>query len=424
MKISYIISKTFALLALLIILYGFVIPSVGFHGALERIKDGKVEEIPSFAYSLWNFYQKDRYASINTPQDAKNDLKKMIEISGEIGVVSLPLWNFSLEAPNYPKEAFPNGLPVFIHFDGLSGEVHEMNTINHYVGMARMERGGVYERSLAPYTLIALTILLASFVIYNNKWISRLMIIPAVLPLAFVGIYGYWLYWFGHNLQGGAITIKPFMPVILGDGKVAQFTTHAYPVVGFWALVAVSVLSLFAWWLGSKALQDEKTTPLQHIFMTIVLIVGISLGVYVLKTDIKVDTLGKISALIDASKPKMPIQEVAKEPTKIEKEAIQKQLEDERKEQYSKIKALEQRAGSASKFKVSQLYKSNCAPCHGVNGEGNIGSKLVGLAKDEILKKILQFKTENEEMHSAVIDSISKEDMEQIANEIDQFSRH
>ncbi len=424
MNIGFVTSKIFAAAALVILLYGFIIPSVGFNGTLERIKDNKVEDIPSYVYPLWDFYQKGKYVGINTPQEARGNLKKMIEISEEIGVPSLPVWNFSLEAPNYPKEAFPYGLPVYIHFDGLSGEVHEMNTINHYVGMAHMERGGIYESSLAPYALIMLALLLMLFIIYDNKWTNRLMAIPVLLPFLFLGIYAYWLYWFGHNLHEGAITIKPFTPVILGDGKVAQFTTHAYPVVGFWVLLAISILSLTAWWLKSKSLKNQpskKATFLQHFIFLVTLLMGIGTSSHVLKTDIEVDTLGKISSLIDASKVKIPTIIETPEPTKEQKEAIIKEMEEQKKEQELKIKALEKRAGSAGKFKVSTMYKSNCAPCHGVNGEGNIGSKLVGLSKDELLKKILDLKTNEEEMHIAVIEYLSDEDMEKLAEEISHF---
>ncbi len=424
MNRSFFMARIFAAVALALLVYGFIIPSVGFNGTLERIKDNKVEDIPSYTYPLWNFYQKGRYIGVNTPQAARYNLKKMIEISEEIGVPSLPVWNFSLEAPNYPKEAFPYGLPVYIHFDGLSGEVHEMNTINHYVGMARMERGGIYESSLAPYALIALAMLLMLFIAYDNKWINRLMIIPVLLPFLFLGIYAYWLYWFGHNLHGGAITIKPFMPVILGDGKVAQFTTHAYPVIGFWVLVAMSILSLLAWWLKSRALKNQpakKPTPLQHFVMLIALLLGIGTSAYVLKTDIEVDTLGKISSLINGSKAKVPETIEAPEPTTEQKEAIIQERKEQRKEQELKVKALEKRAGSAGKFKVSPMYKSNCAPCHGVNGEGNVGPKLIGLNKDVILKKILEYKTNEDEMHIAVIEYMSDEEMEKLAEEIAQF---
>jgi len=424
MNIGLFMARIFSGIALILLLYGFIIPSVSFNGTLERIKDNKLEDIPSYVYPLWDFYQKGRYVSINTPEEARGNLKKMIEISEEIGVPSLPVWNFSLEAPNYPKKAFPYGLPVYIHFDGLSGEVHEMNTINHYVGMARMERGGIYESSLAPYALIMLAMLLVLFIIYDKKWINWLMSIPVLLPFIFLGIYAYWLYWFGHNLQEGAITIKAFTPVILGDGKVAQFTTHAYPVIGFWVLLIISVFSAIAWWFKSKSQKDQtprKATRLEHFMFFTILLISIGTSAHVLKTDIEVDTLGKISALIDNSKIKVPTIIKTPKDTKEEKEAIIKENEEQKKEQELKIKALEERAGSAGKFKVSAMYKSNCAPCHGVNGEGNIGSKLIGFSKDELLKKMFDLKTNEEEMHIAVIEYLSDEDMKKLTEEISHF---
>lgn len=426
MNITLLISRVFSGLALVLLLYGFIIPSVGFNGTLERIKDNKIKDIPSYVYPLWNFYQKGRYVGVNTQKDAIGNLKKMVEISEEIGVPSLPVWNFSLEAPNYPKEAFPYGLPVYIHFDGLSGEVHEMNTINHYVGMARMERGGIYESSLAPYALIALGIVLMLFVVYNNRWVNRLMAIPILLPFLFLGIYAYWLYWFGHNLHAGAITIEPFTPIVFGDGKVAQFTTHAYPVIGFWVLLAISIFSLIAWYFKSKSLKTEprtKATYLQHSIFATTLLLGIGAGIYVLKTDIEVDTVSKINALIDSSKAPLitKVAETTQEQKQQEKDALIKEREDQRKEQELKIKTLEKRAGSAGRFKVSPLYKSSCAPCHGNNGEGSVGPKLVGLNKDELLKKILDFKANEDDMHMAVFDSLSNKNFEELSKEIATF---
>jgi hypothetical protein len=54
----------------------------------------------------------------------------------------------------------------------------------------------------------------------------------------------------------GAFTIKPFMPTVFGDGKIAQFTTHSYPAMGFYLLVAISVFSLLAYLARAKALQE------------------------------------------------------------------------------------------------------------------------------------------------------------------------
>ena len=46
--------------------------------------------------------------------------------------------------------------------------------------------------------------------------------------------YSAWLWYFGHTLSPwGAFTVKPFMPTVFGEGKVAQFSTFSYPTYGF-----------------------------------------------------------------------------------------------------------------------------------------------------------------------------------------------
>ncbi len=247
MKSSMVKSKIFTLLALSILLYWFVAPAVLTHNVVELVKAGKEDRIPDISYGVWNYYQKGQYVSPNTPKDAVGDLKKMIEEDAELSVVSAPIWYVALEAPNYPKEAFPDGIPVYYHFDGFSGDVHEMNTINHFIGMDPMERGAPYLRAFAPYALVLLALLMVLYLIYDSKILDYLMLIPVVLPVIFLGFYAYWLYWFGHHMHSwGAFKIKPFMPTVFGDGKVAQFTTHSYPTIGFWLLIAISIFSLLA----------------------------------------------------------------------------------------------------------------------------------------------------------------------------------
>jgi hypothetical protein len=189
---SFIKAKVFTGLALLLLTVAFTFPMIAFHGVLNKVHDGKVEEISSFSKKVWNFYNQGRYKSVTTDKEAHNNLEKMIETQAELGVCSLPIWAVSLEAPNYPKEAFPEGIPVFFHFDGYSGEVHEMNTINHYVGMDPMWVGGTIEREIGIYALLAL-------------------------------------------------------------GKIAQFTTHSYPTIGFYIIIAISLLAFFA---KQKALRE------------------------------------------------------------------------------------------------------------------------------------------------------------------------
>jgi hypothetical protein len=84
-----------------------------------------------------------------------------------------------------------------------------------------------------------------------------LVVAPMAVPVGFLAEYAGWLWWYGHNLnEMGAFTLKPFMPTVFGDGKVAQFTTHSYPALGFGLLVAASVLLALAALIRRKQLKD------------------------------------------------------------------------------------------------------------------------------------------------------------------------
>ena len=80
-----------------------------------------------------------------------------------------------------------------------------------------------------------------------------LVLVPMALPLFFIIDYSAWLWWYGHTLNDmGAFSVKPFMPTVFGDGKVAQFTTHSYPDTGF----GLMVLTFFV--LAAAALIRRK----------------------------------------------------------------------------------------------------------------------------------------------------------------------
>jgi len=261
MNKSLVKSKIFAFIALVLLLYFFVIPAVLTHNVVELKEEGKGDKISALTTKVWNYYNKNSYKSPTIPKDVAGNLQKLIEEDMEVGVATTPIWYVALEAPNYPKESFPNGIPVYYHFDGFSGDVFEMETINHFIGMDPMDRGAPYLRMLAPYALVFVAVLLVLFILYDNsKLLDLMMLIPISLPIIFIGFYSYWLYWFGHHMHDwGAFKIKPFTPTVFGDGKVAQFTTHSYPTTGFWLLVAISVLCLLALVSKKKALKAQES---------------------------------------------------------------------------------------------------------------------------------------------------------------------
>lgn len=88
-----------------------------------------------------------------------------------------------------------------------------------------------------------------------------LVLVPIALPLFFLIDYSGWLWWFGHNMnEMGAFSVKPFMPTVFGDGKVAQFTTHSYPYIGFGLMVLLSlVLAVAALLRRGQFKRDEET---------------------------------------------------------------------------------------------------------------------------------------------------------------------
>jgi len=304
-----------------------------------------------------------------------------------VGAYFAPIWWVSLTAPNYPPDAFPDGIRIHFHFDAvkngcratgtgsrMAGEtmqadmgadtgrynpildanedvnknatgldcVHEMNTINHYVGMYPISTGAPVEKPMAKfffgmfavmllgfitpegrrrlmvlsvgfagvtawtlvdqlvlghlashvqsysseaatffneparikvwadnvtlYTYVAIGILVAAMMVIVAgvaiwpRFSLLLALVPGLLPLFFVIEYAGWLWFFGHNMNPwGAFTVKPFMPTLFGEGKVAQFTTYSYPYWGYGLLMITFACLTVAMLLKRKQLREQKS---------------------------------------------------------------------------------------------------------------------------------------------------------------------
>ncbi len=111
-------------------------------------------------------------------------------------------------------------------------------------------------------TLLGAAVLGAMALMIFAAWSVRspfywlLVIAPAALPIGFLFEYSAWLWWYGHRLnEMGAFTLKPFMPTVFGEGKVAQFTTYSYPHYGFGLMVASTLLLILAALIRRKQLK-------------------------------------------------------------------------------------------------------------------------------------------------------------------------
>lgn len=98
------------------------------------------------------------------------------------------------------------------------------------------------------------------FAARNNGALHWLLIgVPLLLPAFFIAEYAAWLWWYGHSLnEMGAFTLKPFMPTVFGQGKVAQFSTHSYPHRGFFLMLLMSAVLAFAALTRLKQVAEEK----------------------------------------------------------------------------------------------------------------------------------------------------------------------
>lgn len=394
-------------------------------------------------------------AQTNTPRNLLAGLLALLALGLLAIIYFSPVWWVSLTAPNYPPESFPEGVRIHFHMNGVFNGcqkvkkaeihedealdcVHEMDTINHYVGMYPIAAGGVVERSFSPFIISLLGVMILGFVIqrtgvrlvvmgigfatilgwmtltmyrhdglnfqnsgyltalvtaldqeggiqkdapqvsaadallarlraelaktqaptaggqhsdeeqdsHNEKqnlieslesrfnktqerlaaaerqewtgsgiqtllwhyqtslgryfndparispmvkgmaiashtfywvmvgamllllWGARkssgilywlLILVPLALPLFFLIDYAAWLWWYGHTLNDmGAFTVKPFMPTVFGDGKVAQFATHSYPALGFGLMLVFSAVLVILALVRLKGMREAR----------------------------------------------------------------------------------------------------------------------------------------------------------------------
>ncbi len=96
---------------------------------------------------------------------------------------------------------------------------------------------------------------------------------------------------------------------------------------------------------------------------------------------------------------------------------------DDRVIEQDKLRALREKAGNIGGFKVSKDYKSKCASCHGMNGEGIIGPKLIGLKGDVVYQQLLDYKAGRKEniVMKGLLMNLNETQLKEFADEIGEF---
>ena len=170
-------------------------------------------------------------------------ISKILMIIGSfllLGLFVFPLWNITLEAPQYP---IPLGMDIHIDkFVGANDEfdIKNINLMNHYVGMKYIPEQ-IPEFKIFPF-VIGLMSLLGIVIGFIGKYKLFLVWFILMTVLGIAGMYDFylWEYDYGHDLDPNAImkftnpdgSVMGFQPPLWGSKKILNFVAHSYPRIG------------------------------------------------------------------------------------------------------------------------------------------------------------------------------------------------
>ena len=180
-------------------------------------------------------------------------------------VYVLPLWHVRLVAPQYPE-----GLGMHIHVSSLRGatetDLTNINNLNHYIGMKRIETDAIPELGVMPWIVGAL---IAGGLLVAAVGKRR----PLYLWLGVFGLSGVvglvdfwrWEYDYGHNLDMAEAIIKipgmSYQPPLIGSKQLLNFTATSWPGAGGVAAGLAFALGLTAMALTIVAVRKSRSMP-------------------------------------------------------------------------------------------------------------------------------------------------------------------
>ena len=176
----------------------------------------------------------------------------------------MPLWTISLQAPQYPEGI---GLKIWAH--QITGQqeqdLHNINGLNHYIGMKRIEPDSIPELRILPRALLAFTALGLLGAALGRRWLLGLWL-ALLLAGGAASLVDFWLweYDYGHNLDPAAAIKVPgmsYQPPLLGTRQLLNMRTTALPGGGALAIAAGLGLGLAAWRGSRKREKGDRRAP-------------------------------------------------------------------------------------------------------------------------------------------------------------------
>ncbi len=166
-----------------------------------------------------------------------------------VGLASLcPIWRIEIWAPQYPE-----GLSLQIKTDGMSGNIDQINILNHYIGMRKIIPDEIPELQIIPRVLWGILITGVIVAALGSLIFARAWLLTFVATLL-AGLYDFyrWGYEYGHNLNPDAPLKIPgysYQPPLIGHKQILNIDSYSLPDVGGYILLgALALLFLAVAW--------------------------------------------------------------------------------------------------------------------------------------------------------------------------------
>lgn len=182
-----------------------------------------------------------------------------------LAVYAFPLWHVRLIAPQYPE-----GLGMYIHVNTVRGatetDLENINNLNHYIGMHRIEPDAIPELRYMPWIVGALVVG-GALVALAGKRKPLYLWFGAFFALGVVGLADFWRweYDYGHNLDDATAIIKipgmSYQPPLIGSKQLLNFTASSWPATAGIAIGVSFLLGAGALWLTLRA---RRAVPHLH----------------------------------------------------------------------------------------------------------------------------------------------------------------
>lgn len=166
-----------------------------------------------------------------------------------IGMYFKPLWEITLYAPQYRE-----GLKMIIWVNKITGgtphDLRNINLLNHYVGMKKIDPNSIPELKILPIVFGFMVILgIVVAITGSRKLLYTWVILIIIIGIASLGDFWRWEYDYGHNLNPHAPIKIPgmaYQPPMFGCKHLLNFKACAFPSMGTYLLALSGTLGVIA----------------------------------------------------------------------------------------------------------------------------------------------------------------------------------